>query len=304
MFELEFNKNYNCFEIMISNAAKFLERDHRMMFLGAWGFDFKDSISVNYENTRGLLEKFHGIKLKHIEINNLKTVKNIINEELVQNKIVAIKCDSYNCKWNLAYKKYHIPHFYLIFDFYKGIYSVIDLYSTEKIINISDLGSFEKIYFFELKDVDDNKNKSEVINLLGQNSFLNQKTEQSKKIITFSNELNNFNIQDIKKPDEIWANIFYIQLKEIINGRKNYMLALKYIQEKILNIDIIDILEINNDIVSKWEKIYRLFLKISFGGDSDIIIKRIQNLLNNVADKETMFANKINTTVKQSIHTL
>ena len=82
------------------------------------------------------------------------------------------------------------------------------------------------------------------------------------------------------------------------------MLALKYIQEKILNIDIIDILEINNDIVSKWEKIYRLFLKISFGGDSDIIIKRIQNLLNNVADKETMFANKINTTVKQSIHTL
>lgn len=139
MFEPLFNKNYNCLDIALANVTRFFQKDHELMFLGAWGFRFSDNenlpmgkrLKTDWQCTREYLSLFHGIQSVMTEISEPSAQQDIIFAELQDKKTVVVKMDAYKCKWNLAYSRYHIPHYFVIVDINKNKYKCIDTYSSE-----------------------------------------------------------------------------------------------------------------------------------------------------------------------------
>jgi hypothetical protein len=302
MFEPVFNKNYNCLDTALANAAKYYTRDHELMFLGAWGFRFSENhtlpierrLKTDWQRTKEYLSIFHGIQEETIESNGCSLQKELILAELQNNRAVVVKTDTYRCKWNLAFGRHHIPHFYLIIGRDNDNFICIDTYSSEKVEYV-ELGEiFDAIYTFKCNDITRESVIFRVRQLLGSNIFLQRISGQKYMIENFAKEVVNIGYDNIALlAKEVWASPICRKIKEIGCGRRNFLSAILYLEGLSIDFEMSEIKRSINEIISDWDKVYRLIIKVSFLQERDSIIIRIKGLLDNIAYTETKIAEQI-----------
>lgn len=302
MFEPLFNKNYNCLDIALANVTRFFQKDHELMFLGAWGFRFSDNenlpmgkrLKTDWQCTREYLSLFHGIQSVMTEISEPSVQQDIIFAELQDKKAVVVKMDAYKCKWNLAYSRYHIPHYFVIVDINKNKYKCIDTYSSEYEEYLESSEIFDAIYTFQCHTVTNESVISNAKKILGSNDFLHRIVEQQVMIENFANEIVNIDYDSIASlAKDVWASPICRKIKEIGCGRKNFLLALIYLEKLEIASEISEIKTGISTIASDWDKIYRLIIKVSFLQDRDSSLNKIKDLLKGISGREKQIAEKI-----------
>lgn len=123
-----------------------------MPMLTCWGFHYeqgKDCIGEGISSPEGMLvNKFLGKYLDtRVEFyqGTYEQDSIIIQEALGKQKII-VGIDAYNCSWNIAYQKKHIPHF-LVLDGRKGDrFFFYDPYISDKQYEM-DIRQFQNCYY-------------------------------------------------------------------------------------------------------------------------------------------------------------
>lgn len=116
------NKYLSCHQIVLATLATYYGRDYKMILAESWGFrydpdekTFGSSIHPGYQRRRyELLEKYHGLKAKSISYYSVSILTENIASYLSMHGPLLLKCDIFNCQWNMSYHKDHVNHYVLI----------------------------------------------------------------------------------------------------------------------------------------------------------------------------------------------
>ena len=284
-------RTHNCIENCIANLCDAANVDFRPMFLYSWNFGFdksKDTIDeklhycshfdIRVDRYFELSASFLNIKFCMFS----KEYSKIVNQ-LIGNNVLLIKTDSYFVPWNLAYQKYHLPHFYLlIYNNEKKCFTAIDSFCNKDMVDLDDVdvNKIEEIFRIDLNYdrllnkntemprekflffLNHNRNK-EIYNLIGELGRIFATVDSIEKLTT--------NLSDISN------SVLIRRMSYITHSRINTKSLFEY-----LNLSKVDI-ESMNTISEKWESLKNLFIKI-------LISKRL-NLLQQVSDELMLLSN-------------
>lgn len=304
-----FNKNYNCLDLTLANVARFYGRDYEMMFLGSWGFDFSKDQSIPFEKrlktswreTEKYLSIFHGINIQKININTVLSPQKKILQLLDNDNIVAVKMDAYSCAWNLAYKKYHIPHFFLIMRRENNSLVCLDTYSSvkEEYIDVDINIDINSIFLFETTSLPEQNTVRCFIKWFIEKKLLKDHCIQKKLIKDFAGFLADIDYDFICSTyQDLWASPLCRNIREIGCSRKNFLNSLSYINMHYGFSWNEEITTQFATVVEEWSKLYRLFLKCVYSRDRGNIINQMNNLLVMIADQEYYIADKIKSSMR------
>lgn len=161
------NDNYNCFQAVIATLAAFWGRDCRLMFSDQWGFQYKEPTDINPHKigerlrpgwkgkTKELLEIYHGIEVAwHSDIDHRYALQ-VLENELLFSRPIAVYMDAYLCPWTPAYNKYHTDHLFIVtgLNADNGSLTCVDPYYSDQVEYLSEniyQENFHKICTFSL----------------------------------------------------------------------------------------------------------------------------------------------------------
>lgn len=141
------NEHLSCDQIVLATYARNYGRNYEMILAESWGFDYQcdeiqlgASLRPGYQRRRReLLEKYHGIKLIKTQCNSIRVLRQIVSDKLTKCGPVLLKCDIFNCSWNMSYHRDHVNHLIMIVGFNKNseIVTIIDPFTSQDEYEIS-----------------------------------------------------------------------------------------------------------------------------------------------------------------------
>lgn len=287
----------NCIENCIANVCDKFAVDFSPLFLFSWDFGYDalqktigERIHYHHDFDLGL---YNYIRISGDYL-NLNFTERLLNDGICEmhirpNQIYMISTDSYDCNWNLAYHKYHYPHYYLLEKSERGAVAV-DSFSTLDIqpLNAETLKAIKNFYCISHTTAN---NKNQIIDI--QNIYyetINASLDRNifGGIQNFASDLSTIKDITALSPQISDVSNAYIvrRLSYIANSRYNTSLLFRY-----LNFDLEFINAIEN-IFSLWESIKGLFIKILISRNVKNIDKVCQ-LIVRVADEEMWLASNL-----------
>lgn len=260
-------KGSNCFVNLIISIANYWNVEYKLMYLELIGFSYKinnssknigENMQLCWEGDlkerNRLLENYHGI---HIEYFDKTLWDNKCSKEWIDNHIVAIYVDGYECEWLPFYKKLHRQHICLIVEKKEEGYLLDDEYleapkymEKEKIQFIqSGFIIFEKIV---------NKNKIEIENIkkeLRHRISIWYNNDSKDKLLNFSSDIKGKldltkEVSDNKDP---FSSRLFMYLKNIGDDKKRIADMFVFLQLKTG--------ENYDEIVNKFNQLSEEYLK-------------------------------------------
>lgn len=292
----------NCIENCFANICDAYGIDYRPLFLFSWDFGYdttKTTIGerVHYRHNRGLgIDDYVEIAFKYLNIHCVKQpAEHVLNKSQTENsQIYLIGADSFNCKWNLAYHKYHYPHYFLMekTDMRGGEnIVVIDSFSSLDIHHITrdrlnTINTLHRICISE-NTIDTTLEQKNLMHSYLEFISSNVQNRVYDKIKTFAYELLNVNdISELSPQITDIANAFIVRrLSYIVNSRYNSILLLEYL-------DLNEISPYMKSIHEQWETIKNLFIRILISKNTNKIV-RASELIMNVAHDENSLATRL-----------
>ena len=290
-------RTLNCIENCIANVCDKYAVDFSPLFLFSWDFGYDTSRTtigerIHYHNDYNWgLDNYTKISEEYL---NLIFTEKSINSNPFEtyirpNQIYMISIDSYDCNWNLAYRKYHYPHYFLLEKSERGAVAV-DSFSTldVQLPNSETINSIKGFYCISPTPTD---NKKQIVDL--QNIYYNTINANLNKNIfgdiqKFANDLSTIkNITALSPQISDVSNAYIVRrLSYIANSRYNTSLLFRY-----LNFDLNFIKGMKN-IFILWESIKGLFIKALISRNMKNI-DTARDLIVQVANEEMWLASHL-----------
>lgn len=293
-------KTLNCIENCFANVCDAYNIDYRPLFLLSWDFGYdasKPTIGerIHYHNNHELgINDYIDIASKYLRLHCEENISECgLSESTIQdNHFYIISTDSFDCKWNLAYRKYHYPHYFLVekVDVTNSIVGIDSFSSSDLQYPTADyLKTFRKFYRICLFETNTER--------LWHQEFKQKYSELISshiRIGTF-NKMNYFacellEIDDIHSlsPQIVDISNAYIirRLSYIANSRYNTMLLFK-----CLCLDD-EIIENMKNIYGEWETVKNHFIKILVSKNVSRI-SQISEIIKRIACAEENLAAKV-----------
>ncbi|MCX8131999.1 MAG: AMP-binding protein [Clostridia bacterium] len=280
----------NCYEDLIASLASWLGRDHQMLYLKDWDFEFDEtkgdllgkclSPKSDLSTRIDLLHKYHGIKLTEQNCKDAKEALKLIRNEICEGRPVAINLDIFWCPWfQVAYQQYHGQHFCTI----NGIDSNDNLFCIDSSpMNYGDflpkehfLNGFNKYMLTMSVDEDTSHLTGSWQDILRERiSYMYEKVNgfnTFEQMINFSKALENCNdieqeIREFMDTDVFFSHIF-VQLQQLYRNRIHFGESLAYLGKK----NKIGILEKYASDINRigfiWNSIYGFIIKACLSSD-------------------------------------
>ncbi len=289
----------NCIENCIANICDTYGIDYRPLFLFSWDFGYDQSKAtvgerIHYRNNYELdLDDYVKIASDYLKINcEEHTLEyDLCGSQIRNNQIYMVNIDSFDCKWNLAYQKYHYSHYFLIektvMEDYVNIEG-IDSFSSLNIqhITVDCLNAIRKLYCISILE-----------NNIDMQSYQKQLKQRYLEFISSNIQkgiYNNINIfaHELLEADDInnlspqmidITNAYIIRrLSYIANSRYNTILLFKYLcLDKMLVSDM-------ESIYGKWESIKNLFIKMLISKNMKRISQASELIMSIAYDEESL----------------
>lgn len=304
--ECVYDTAYNCYQTAIVTVANLYKRDYQMMAMGKWCFHYE---SEKEERIGNKLEPyygrdivghsfFHGINLNIYKENKNKN-RDIIIRLLQENKPILIHCDIFTCRWNMAYGKYHVPHFYIIYGYLEdsGNFICMDPYLNEKYIECDCMEIFDGIIDFRVMTLkkelhlDEYIFKTELLNDVKfyevDNTYenINQFAYEIEEYMNLDEEIKGFE-------KDLFAVPLLDNLRIINMNRKSYIKMLEYIND-LTNLKLEKIMDKAKICTNEWEYIRVLLIKMIMTREKNIL-ERVVMKINNVNQNERQMFQMLN----------
>ena len=294
---------YNCYDNnIIFPISKLWSRNIDQYFLNDFGFTIvgdydvrKRLVSTGNDFSNILLRDFSGVTLESIDTTNMELLYfiKIVETNIVKNKPIGIKSDSYYCPWSKYYRSVHMEHYFLIMGMVNNKYvNCIDSYFSNQIQSMSVelvLDTIKEIILFN--DVGNTYNNS--INKLDQYILQSLSYDTYEKrydsVMRLSCLLSYNNIEKemsrIEKDPNRSTILFSIDY--VMKSRKNFYNTLTinnknnivFIPEKLL-IDL-------KEIIRYWEVVKGLIIKNLITSNKSYSDK-MNGLISLLAEKESL----------------
>jgi|GEM_PF-2818582 hypothetical protein len=288
---------YNCNQIAIATIANFYNRNSQMMAIGKWCFQYEteaddiigNKIQPYYRRDIVGYSFFNGIDVNIYEVNYRNTREEFI-KLLQENKPIIIHSDAFTCRWNVAYGKYHILHFYIIYGYLEesDIFICMDPYLNQKYIESTYLEIYDGMTDYRVITLKEEKIDEYIFKTELQNDVKFYKEESTfQKINQFANEIEKcMNLDEEIKGFEkdLYAVPLLDNLKIINANRKGYIKMLEYINN-ITNLHLDDIIDKAMTCTMNWEFIRILLIK-TFVTKNKSILERVVIQIKNVNQVE------------------
>lgn len=286
-----------CFDDCIATIANRECVDYQLMYLdmGNIVFDFekakkeKKVISGLLVKEQGYseynyLEKMHGLKIKDYFDLPQEQLISIIKGELLTEKVVMVRLDSYYCEWDVLYQKEHTKHLGLCIGLDSNTVLLCDPFYGLDSIEM-DIPSFVKANHGRISIYEINNNASK-LSQLSKNEVLKDYIDRN----IFENRINNlmslanaygtvFDYETEYSDFEEALKSFDIILDIVVKTSKFYNL-LKYIRPVDESVQCL-----MDEVVGSWVVVKNTLFKGFFKRKNDVGIK-IQKRIIEIAEKE------------------
>ncbi len=291
---------HNCLENCIANYCDAAGVDFRPIFLYSWDFGYKNENltigeKIHYHLDFDLgVNRYFKIAKKYLNISfkEIRKSAETIMSFLLKGNVLLIKSDSFDTPWNLAYRKYHLPHFYILsFDKENKVINAIDSFCSQEPIDIIDLNlnSIKQIYL-----IDSNINNYQNLNkqLLKKEYIYILKRKREYKVYDLISLLAQelLSVESIQKltlnPNDIANTILIRRISDIVHSRYNTKEFFNYLSFSPNHINTMSI------ICEKWESLKNLFIKVILSGKLKMLLRASEEL-SMISDMEKKLCDKI-----------
>lgn len=204
-------EGYDCVDLSIAYVCESLKQEYRGMFLGSWGLGFSsqgeligEKIILERTERFGLLKKIHGISSKqyvneNIPLDIYQKLNPVceyrgrwedIKGHIKKNCLMDI--DTFGCRWDKGYKKYHGTHSCIVEHIEGGLYTIWDSwYEVRYIISEKELEQIIQRVIILESDITE---ESELITEL--RNMLETKKEMIGDMIKLKDSLKKVNLEN------------------------------------------------------------------------------------------------------------
>ncbi len=290
-----------CFDDCICTYARYVGFDWELMFSDTWNFSPQQSYdSSEYNNEIHnkkliLLEKTHGIQLKHHRVSEYEGV-HIINKELQNGRPVILELDAFWCPWDPAFQKYHNRHCFLIngFDDASNSFICVDPYFMQKdsLFSVEYYkNGFVEIITFNLLTKPLEKQPEEMIRAYVMDMLNGSTPNYFENTRRFGMNLENIDFEkEIASNKQFWITTIYRVFEKILTTRVEYVVVLKYVAKKYNNPFFYELVDSFSEITNMWNVCRGMLIKISINNHKQKLIKRLSEKMIQIVDEEEQIA--------------
>lgn len=234
------NPYLSCTQIAFATYARYNNRQYEMILSETWGFDFHDSEKIFGESLhpgyqgrrRELFEKYHGIRVTDLPYESKKELCSKIYSYINKYGPMLLKCDIYNCSWNMAYRRDHVNHFIIIIgaNDQNSIVTILDPFTSEEKheVDLNDVANesgilcyFEIVGHESISDIDVKNELIHTIEYIGASNMF-EKMELFSQSIPSKFEFDAVSIKNV------YAVPLVFNLYRIMNQRYCFSLFLEF----------------------------------------------------------------------------
>ena len=305
-----YNENYNCIENILASLAAFWKCDCYMISSEVWGFSYKtiecssnksvligNKLNSNSGDYFKLFGQYHNVEINIYDLNlyNITDLKNIITSEIDINNPVILMINLFWCPWTKFYKIFEAIHYCMIIGVNEEnqlLYCIDPFYTLEVIeLPMSDFeqGSMSCITLHKLNKKDNNIEWCSVIKNAALH-YLGDVNIQSTYL-----EMCNF-AQDVRDKYNAAEEYFQMgdkkfsfisnEINHIRLARLSFSDFLKNFATKYKVNSLYEYSKRMLELGKSWYNINIMFIKTSYMGEKDLLIKRISKTILDLAEKE------------------
>lgn len=303
------NSSSNCYDSVIYSLLKFYNFDYEAYNIKYFYTDYyRVSVSnINYCICRGkyyenILKDIYNIDLVYKGRDESINLFEIIYSSLSNIRPIGITIDPYNCYWSPLYQKSHYSHMILIIDidYNNQKYICFDVYFGSigyvsvdfDIIN----KNYEYYFTFDFKKVNE-LNLELVINKINNllNNFDNNLDIKKAEMINY------FTKNDIKAlfAENLETSIPLINLMWIAEDKKNFSIALRYIENKIKKVVFSPIYELSSASERNFLLLKSMLIKYAMTG----ILREdsLKNIINKIFDTDAIMIEQMKSMIGEIV---
>ncbi|MED3798668.1 hypothetical protein P4604_14915 [Lysinibacillus capsici] len=302
----------DCWESIATIVFDYLNKDLSTFYTAA-DFYYDNMASINQEltlddifqktivlNNKEFIEEylwyyehFHSLKLEVVDKKSIAEMKKVIEEELYNNNPIIVFVDSYYCKFNKMYLKYHIPHAFLTSGINKDKLIITDptqhiepleveiddIYlCTEKLVKIRDLSNnktWEPIPMIKYNFIRTNFRSTD-----SQNARLKNIESFFEDIMKSKSQI----FRSFDNSEESLSILFTWRLKNMALHIKKFTVLI----EKTYTRDVLHLLPMLKDSYNSWLLAGRSFMKMYYANERqrEEMFRKFCNILNNIITLE------------------
>lgn len=293
-------KSFDCIDTILWNSVKLIKnRNAELIFLHAWKLhyldyhkhvdmplgkriflEYGDDFPNTYQNK--LLREYYGISFKQLD-------------DVAQVNVdspMCIKMDTYYCRWNPYYQKYHVPHYFIAVQHTDGGLLCMDTYIRQEpvVFKCEDYSKVEQAFIIVEDEIGRYHDKVKIKHMIrreeGHCYFEN--------IRLFADELlyNPNVLKDIFDISRSDTNLLIRKIKYISDQRYNFIYSLRYLYGESRLME--PILSGYMNIHKLWKKI-RMLLIYCKETQSVEKLQTIATLLKSLSEEEEILFQSLKT---------
>lgn len=254
----------SCYDNSVLSIVNWEKGEYYKAFMYSWRFRFTNDDCV-MESFESILQRLYQVYVKRIEEKDPKRVREIIAEELANNRVVLVKGDEFYCPWTYNYKKNHDhSHVYLIVGQKENGFRCVDTLplAYNEDISIEEFeNGFVELSVYRLgddSDQDDDHGMEYLKKCIKEYQILENLCLSEMDIL--NEHIKNTSMDELFEEDEnVWDTTMYKFFERVYGGRVQFLEFL----ERISNGDAIisHYTSVMERIVDEWGLIITLITK-------------------------------------------
>ncbi|MEN1987490.1 BtrH N-terminal domain-containing protein [Paenibacillus hubeiensis] len=308
------HETLNCLESQIISIALSWNKRYELMFLGKWGFSFRnreydtasitgDRILTQMDDTFIPLEHYHGIKIEEHQVGKTSAMMDLIRLYLAENIPIVLFVDSYWCPWDPGYQTYHNMHFVIVvgIDEKKECFICVDGFYDKhrEHLPLKDLHQYCSVCY-SIRNVE----KKQIIPSIEEVAIytlnkLSGEYGMKEAIISFSEDIiKHFNYKEEigRYKDKWWASPLFKRLIKVSQGRLLFAEALNFMNDVRLSPIVTEMKQASRN----WENLRVMLLKSSHLADPMVMLQRVASKLEDMAEDEAQILQQFSDMVQTS----
>lgn len=294
----------SCFDDIIATICSYYKLNYIPMFAQSYSFEYSDDYEIYYKSIyttnieSELLYNCSGVSYKFFRFENTSALLDIIYDELINNRPVAIHFDAYYCHWDQFYGVLHNNHMVMVTGFdmdNEKIFVCDSWFDTQAWIDFNVLNTVCKYYVLFAFDKPRNHIFDDyymIENL--QKSICRNIQSVFENIRRFGYDfLIKFNADDLDC-DNYFFSEFHTLLQGVIYSRCKYLTFLQYMSEKSKIITQQKCIEFKRFVLA-WRSVQWMIGKayVQKATASDQLIHRISKKIILLANEEEFFVTNL-----------
>lgn len=301
------SKNYmDCLDVLIYSISIWVERDYRMQYVEAWGFQYSNDTNKRiYERIgcgRGkeykYLEMYHGIQVLPFKVKEVEFGDLLAKEEMP----LLFQYDCYWAKWKKdTYKKSHLlGHHVLLTGYNKDTKEVFILDNQEASEGIwYSINEFLKgvVNSYQIRVIKNYSNRiDEKVALKTILGHVCPKEDGKEENLGLAEKMELF-IEDMKNMFDIEVEVrpylsnltectLLTSINDVAKGRKKAALAIECIAETSKNKSLSILANKLRELSEQWKQVFGVFVKYCYMNADDRIRKNVVRKIEEIKTRE------------------